>query len=89
MINVEYKEQDNRINTGDVFLVDEEYALQLISVGNEASVSYGLLNLNTFVFERLDLKAVPHAINWVKKYYGNFVIVKKDDVNITLTVNKK
>ena len=87
MVKVEFKDTDNRIVEGDVFFVNNETALQLIYIDHDgSSPQYGLLDMDTATFEKLGINAVPHAINWVKKHYGSFRLVKKKDVEVTLVL---
>lgn len=66
------------ITTGDVF-VTKDYCFRLILLEEN---NYALLDIQNAIVAK-KVEHVAHAINWVKKHYGEFTIVANNDIEVT------
>lgn len=73
-------EEVTKIEVGDIFHVDGYY-LQLIKINTE---KYGLLDLEDSSMFHSELNHINHAINTIKKHYGDFNLIKSSRISVTI-----
>lgn len=80
-INFETEKPEQReVGVGDCFLVGEQL-IQLV----ETEMSYVLIDLGNAKILSLNINSVQHAINHVKKHYGEFEVVYSDQIELKVS----
>lgn len=65
------------IEVGDILVVSDHY-FRFIGIDNR----FGLLDVESGEVHKL-VDHVTHAINWIKKYHGEFAVIDNDDIEVT------
>lgn len=84
-INHKYQEAHD-ITMGDIFLVDGQY-IQLVEI-DSPEFKLGLLDVGDARMLSTSIKNIPHAINHVKKHYGEFELIPRSKVSVTIVESK-
>lgn len=71
------QEKNDQIEVGDIFAVNDFY-FRFIRIDEQ----FGLLEIESGTVSKT-VDHVAHAINWVKKYHGEFIIIKNEDIEVT------
>jgi hypothetical protein len=82
IININFEESAKartEIEEGDCFLVDEQL-IQIVELGN----GYALIDLGEARILSTEINSIPHAINHVKKHYGEFEHIYSERLDITV-----
>lgn len=70
------------VEIGDIFHIEETGTyLQIIDLRNG---KLGLLDLSESEMESMNINHAVHAVNHVKKYYGEFKLIKNSQVSINI-----
>lgn len=74
-------EKEHKIKGGDIFHADGEY---LILCEHLTTNNFSLINASDMSVVRNDISHVAHAINFVKKDYGEFQIISHEDYKLVI-----
>lgn len=77
------KEVRHTITEGDIFFV-EENSIYFKLLGYESESKFALYDLADDTIVAKELNHVTHAINHVRKHYGDFIIIPNDRVTIDI-----
>lgn len=81
MIKVNYTEKKERgIEVGDIFVAGCSVYLQFVEIGDK----FGLMDVEESRMVRHDLNHATHAINFIKREYGEFTVIQKERITIDI-----